>query len=300
MASYIAFTLTICGIYGLLALSLNLIWGSAGMVNLGLAGFFGLGAYASALMTTKSALPIGAGWGIAVLVGALAGVVITLATTRVRDDYLAIVTLGFAEVVRLVASNEIWLTGGTNGISGAPGPYKAALGQNFNGAYLGIVVAVVLMAWWLLARLDDSPAGRVLRAIREDAIVAAVAGKRVLRFRVKAFALSAAIAALAGALYAHFISFIAPDLLQPLITIYVFLAVAAGGVGRPSGALAGAVLLVAFLEATRFLVEQVPAVSAVQRAALREILIGLALLIVLRWRPGGLFPERLRTGTPGR
>src|SRR5215472_10561434 len=105
MLNYLLFIATIGGIYGLLALGLNLIWGGTGMVNLGLAGFFAVGAYASALLTTAAHVPIGLGWLFALLCGGGAGLVVTLSTTRLREDYLAIVTLGFAEVVRLVASN---------------------------------------------------------------------------------------------------------------------------------------------------------------------------------------------------
>lgn len=293
MLSYLLFTATIGGIYCLLALSLNLIWGNAGMVNLGLAGFFAVGAYASALATTAGGLPIPVGWALAVLIGGAAGLVVTLSTTRLREDYLAIVTLGFAEVVRLVAANEIWLTRGTDGVSGIPGPWKATLGQDFNGVYLLIVLVVVALVFLLARRLDRSPYGRALRAIREDAQVAQVAGKRVLRFKTQAFTLSAAIAGLAGALYGHFTSFIAPDLFLPLITVYIFLAVAAGGTGRPAGALVGAFLVVTLLESSRFLVELLPAISAVQRAALKELLIAVALILVLRLKPSGLLPERI-------
>ena len=293
MLSYLLFTATIGGIYGLLALSLNLIWGNAGMVNLGLAGFFAVGAYASALATTAGGLPIPVGWALAVLIGGAAGLVVTLSTTRLREDYLAIVTLGFAEVVRLVAANEIWLTRGTDGVSGIPGPWKATLGQDFNGVYLLIVLVAVALVFLLVRRLDRSPYGRALRAIREDAQVAQVAGKRVLRFKTQAFTLSAAIAGLAGALYGHFTSFIAPDLFLPLITVYIFLAVAAGGTGRPAGALLGAFLVVGLLESSRFLVELLPAISAVQRAALKELLIAVALILVLRLKPSGLLPERI-------
>jgi branched-chain amino acid transport system permease protein len=133
----------------------------------------------------------------------------------------------------------------------------------------------------------------VLRAIRDDAQVAQVAGKPVLRFKAEAFALSAAIAGLAGALYGHFTSYIAPDLFLPLITVYIFLAVASGGTGRPAGALVGAYLLVALLESARFLVELIPDVTAVQRAALKELLIAVALILVLRLMPGGILRERV-------
>src|SRR5260221_134983 len=222
-----------------------------------------------------------------------AGLVVTLSTTRLREDYLAIVTLGFAEVVRLVAANEIWLTRGADGISGIPGPWKTALGPDFNAVYLLIVCAVVAVVFILVRRIDRSPYCRVLRAIRDDAQVAQVAGKPVLRFKAEAFALSAAIAGLAGALYGHFTSYIAPDLFLPLITVSIFLAVASGGVGSPAGALVGAYLLMTLLESARFFVELIPAVTAVQRAALKELLIAVALILVLRLLPSGLVPERI-------
>jgi len=291
--SYLLFIATIGGIYAMLALSLNLIWGGAGMVNLGLAGFFAVGAYASALVTTQAHGPIPVGWMLALLGGGLAGLIVTLSTTRLREDYLAIVTLGFAEVVRLIASNEIWLTKGTDGISGIPGPWKRALGPDFNGVYFMIVVAVLAVVFVLMRRIDRSPYGRVLRAIREDAQVAQVAGKRVLYYKAQAFALSAAIAGLAGALYGHFTSYIAPDLFLPLITVYIFLAVASGGTGSPIGALAGAYMLMTLLESARFVVIVLPGLSAVQRAAVKELLIALTLILVLRLKPSGILPERI-------
>lgn len=294
MLAYLIFALTIGGIYALLALSLNLIWGGVGLVNLGLVGFFALGAYASAIATGAGA-PIVIGWGSAIVVGAIAGFVVTLATTRLRDDYLAIVTLGLAEVIRLVALNERWITNGSDGISGIQAPLKATLGnQNFNLFYLALVSLIVLVVWALLRRIDLSPYGRAMKAIREDQELAAFAGKNVLMFKVQAFAVSAAIAALAGALYAHFQSYISPDHFQPLITIYIFLAVAAGGVGRPAGGVLGAYIVVAFLELTRFLPQIMPAFSPAQFASLREIMIGTALLLVLHFKPQGLLPEQIK------
>lgn len=293
MVAYLLFALTLGGIYGLLALSLNLIWGGAGMVNLGLAGFFAVGAYASAIVTGAGA-PVPVGLAAALLAGVAAGLVVTFSTLRLRDDYLAIVTLGFAEVVRLVALNERWLTNGSDGISGIPAPFKAALGiAGFNLFYLALVSGIVLVVWALLRRLDGSPFGRALKAIREDQELAGFAGKPVLRFKLQAFAVSAAVAGLAGALYGHYQTYISPDHFQPLITIYIFLAVSAGGVGRPSGALIGAYGVVFFLEATRFVAEVVPALQPVQVAALREMLVGAALILVFYLRPQGVLPERI-------
>src|SRR6516162_5021090 len=269
MENYLVAMLVFAGLYGLLALGLNVIWGMAGMINLGLVGFYALGAYVAALAALKLGVPMIVGLGLAAVATAGAGWGMALTTARLRGDYLAIITLGFAEVVRLVASNEIWLTHGTDGISGIPGPWRAALGREwFNAAYLPMLLVILLAVYWLVRRIDRSPYGRALRAIREDAQVAQVAGKPVLRFKMEAFALSAAIAGLAGALYGHFTSYIAPDLFLPLITVYIFLAVASGGVGSPAGALVGAYVLMALLESARFFVETIPSVTAVQRASL--------------------------------
>ncbi|WP_293865385.1 branched-chain amino acid ABC transporter permease [uncultured Alsobacter sp.] len=292
MLSYLVFTLTIGGLYALLALSLNLIWGGVGMVNLGLAGFFGLGAYATAIATGAGA-PLVVGLAAALLVGVAAGGLVTFATLRLRDDYLAIVTLGFAEVVRLVALNERWLTKGSDGISGIRAPFKAELGTaGFAWFYLAFVTAIVIAVWLLMRRLDRAPIGRAMKAVREDQELARFAGKDVLRLKFQAFAVSAAIAGLSGALYAHFQSYVAPDHIQPLITIYIFLAVTAGGVGRPAGAVLGAYAVVIFLEGTRFAAEIVPGLQPVQLAALREIMVGMALILILRLKPQGVLPER--------
>ena len=293
MISYVTFIATIGGIYALLALSLNLVWGSTGLVNLGLAGFFAVGAYASAI-TTGAGAPIPIGLLAAVAVSVAAGLLVTFATLRLRDDYLAIVTLGFAEVVRLVAVNERWLTNGADGISGIRAPFKQALGsQGFGLYYFGLVSSFVVLVWFVLRRIDLSPYGRTLKAIREDQELAAFAGKSVLRFKFEAFALSAAIAGLAGALYGHQQSYISPDHFQPLITIYIFLAVTAGGVGQPVGAVAGAYAVVVFLETTRFVGAVVPGLEPVQIASVREMLVGAALILVLRLRPQGILPERI-------
>ena len=294
MLSYAAFIATFAGIYALLALSLVLVWGQAGMVNLGLAGFFALGAYASALVTVGGGLPIPLGWLAALAVAAAAGLLLTWLTRQMRGDYLAIVTLGFAETIRLAAVNETWATRGSDGISGIPGPFKAALGEQFNVAYLVLTWLVVGLAWLLVRRLAGAPFGRVLRAIRDDDEVAAAAGKPVLRFKLQVFAIAGALAGLAGALYAHFTSYISPDLFTPLITVYIFLAATAGGNARPGGALLGAGVVMLFLEGTRFIAAAVPGISPLQAASLREFVVGIALIVVLQLRPDGLLAEQRR------
>src|SRR5688572_7012802 len=124
MDNYLVAMATFAGFYALLALGLNLVWGMTGMINLGLVGFFAFGAYVSALLTKKAGAPMVAGVAAAIVLTAVAGAVVAMVTARLRGDYLAIITLGFSEVIRLVASNEIWLTNGTDGISGISGPAR--------------------------------------------------------------------------------------------------------------------------------------------------------------------------------
>lgn len=296
MDNYLLAMAVFAGLYALMALGLNLVFGLAGMINLGLVGFFAIGAYTSALLSVRLHAPMLAGWIAAPCLAALAGAGLAVITARLRGDYLAIVTLGFAEVVRLIAANETWLTNGSDGISAIPGPGRTSLTPlQFNLAFALLIWAVVLAAGLLLGRLGRSPFGRVLRAIREDETVAAAAGKPVLAFKVRAFSLSAGLLGLAGALYAHYNGYIAPDGFQPLITLYVVLALTAGGIGRMSGAVLGAVLVVALTEGTRFLGGTLTGLSAVQIAALREGAIGAALILTLTCRPAGLLPEGRRT-----
>jgi len=292
--NYLVAMAIFAGIYALLALALNLVWGMAGMINLGLVGFFAVGAYVSALLTKKAGLPMALGIVAAIALTAVAGTLVALVTARLRGDYLAIITLGFSEVIRLVASNEIWLTNGTDGISGIAGPARGQVTPaTFNLIYLGIVALVVIAVFILMERVRSAPYGRVLRAIRDDDQVAAVAGKHVIAFKVQAFAVSAGVLGLAGALFAHYTSFIAPDTFAPLLSIYVVLALTAGGTGTNGGAVLGACLVVFFMESTRFVTAALPGLAPVQVAAVRELLIGASLILVLRVRPAGLLPERI-------
>ena len=298
LAYLVAMSIT-AGLYALMALGVNLTWGMAGMVNLGLAGFFAVGGYTTALLTKSGvAIPLGVLAG--GLVAAATGAVVALVTARLRADYLAIVTLGFSESVRIAASNEIWLTNGSDGIAGIPGPWRGVLPPlAFNLVFLAIVVVVLAGVFVLLQRLGRSPFGRVLRAIRDNEDVAAVAGKHVLVFKVKAFAVGAAVLGVAGALYAHATSFIAPDIFAPLLTLNIILALVAGGVGNNAGAVLGAVLIVALLEGTRFAAPWLGFLSPAQIAAMRELLIAVLLLGILRVLPAGILPERVG-GTAGR
>lgn len=292
MTAYLASLLVFAGVNALLALGLNVAWGLGGMVNLGLAGFFALGAYASALLSLRLGWPMAVAGLAASLIAAGAGTVLAAVTARLRGDYLALVTLGFAQVMQLVAANEVWLTGGTDGLSGVPGPWRGLLPPaSFDLVCMGICWALVGVSVLVLARLAASPFGRVLRAVREDETVAAVAGKKVLWFKLRAFAIGAGVSGLAGSVYVHFNGYVAPDSLDVLLTLNVVLALVMGGTGRMGGAVVGALLLEALTEGTRFLGGIVPFLSPVQVASLREGVIGLVLLLMLHLRPQGLLPE---------
>jgi len=155
MSAYLIAMAISAGIYALLALGVNLTWGMAGLVNLGLAGFFAVGGYTTALLT-KSGIAIPFGIIAAALAAAATGAVVALITARLRADYLAIVTLGFSESVRIAAANEIWLTNGSDGIAGIPGPWRGTLDpRQFNLVFLGIVIAVLITTLLVMQPLED-------------------------------------------------------------------------------------------------------------------------------------------------
>ena len=288
MISYLVFAGTIAGFYALLSLGLVTAWGQGGLVNLGLVGFVGLGAYTSALLS-GAGYPIWLDWIAAAALSAAVGVALCVVVRNLRGDYLAIVTLGFAEILRLAETNEKWLTKGSDGISGIVAPLKSHLGDTFPLFYLVLTWSLVGMVAFLLSWLLRSPFGRALRAVRDDEQVAAVAGKSMLRLKLQAFGIGAALSGLAGALYAHFTSFIAPDVFTLQLTIYIFLAVTVGGYTRLTGAVVGSIALVALLEATRFIAAVIPGLDAVQIASLREFAIAVTLILIMQFRPEGAF-----------
>ena len=299
MTSYLIFMATLAGIYALLSLGLVTIWGQGGMVNLGLVGFYAVGAYASALLS-NAGVPIGISLACAALVAGAVGVVLSYLTRPLRGDYLAIVSLGFAEVIRLIATNEKWLTGGSDGLSGIRSPLKVELGAAHPWFYLLLVWGIVGATAFCLTRLFRSPYGRALRAVRDDEQVAAVAGKAVLQLKLKTFFVGAALSGVAGGTYAHLTSYIAPDGFVPLLTIYIFLAATAGGYTRVLGAVVGSVAVVALLESTRFAAAVIPGLTAVQIASLREFVIAISLIVIMQLKPEGMFRSVNQKAAPER
>jgi ABC-type branched-subunit amino acid transport system permease subunit len=291
MRGYLVAIATLVGIRALLTLGLNLQWGLTGLVNLGVVAFFAIGAYTAGLLAVAGvALPLA--WSAALVASGVAGAALAVAALRLREDYLAIVTLGFGEVVRLFLLNEAWLTRGANGITGIPRPFHDRAGPHYDVFYLGAVVLAVAVVYVLCERVRRSPFGRVLRAIREDEIVATVAGKRVFRFKVQAFVLGSVVAGLAGVFFGHYLAYVEPNMFLPQETLFVWLALILGGSGNNRGAILGAVLLIGLLEGSRFAKDLIPFLAGARLAAAQQMLVGVLLVVLLIRRPDGLLPER--------
>ncbi len=285
MTEYLIAITTFTAIYAVVALGLNLQWGETGLVNLGQVGFMAIGAYASALLTLAG-WPFWAAIPAAAAAAGASSVVLIAVTPRLREDYLAIVTLGFSEAIRLVLLNETWIGGGARGLVDLPQPLRDVVPAHaYSAVYAGLTVAAVAATAWLFSRITRAPIGRLLRAVREDEIVPQAVGKSVLRLKAQAFVLGAAAAGLGGSLYVHYLRYIAPEMFTAQVSVFVLVAVLAAGGGSHARTILGAVIVAVILEGTRFLKDYLPGIDGVQLAALRLMVIGAALVALCLWRP---------------
>ncbi|MEF8823807.1 MAG: branched-chain amino acid ABC transporter permease [Desulfohalobiaceae bacterium] len=307
LLNYFVFFLTVTGIYAVLVLGLNIQWGFTGQINIGVAAFFAVGAYASAIVTTAPSpdhlggfgLPFLAGVLGAMAVAALLGLFVALITVNLRGDYLAIASIGIAEIVRLTLKNEDWLTNGVRGIPAIPDPVSGLVQGSHPGLFLLLVIIAVGLVFFAVERLFRSPWVRVLRAVRANEEAVMASGKSVTRFRIEAFVLGSAIMGLGGALYAHFTSFISPSAFEPMYgTFLVWVMLIAGGSGNNRGALLGTFIIWLVWSGTEIFTSQAPEEWITRISAIRIFLIGLILEIILILRPQGLLPER-PPRTPG-
>lgn len=263
-------------IFGLLAISLNLIAGTAGQVSLGHAGFLALGAYASAILTGKLGLPFGLSLIVSPALAAVIGVILCYPALRLRGQYLSIATLALGQGIALVALNWNSLTRGPLGISNIAPP--AFFGWEIVTArsFYWLSLALLLLGAWAVQRLSSSHLGRAFRAIREDEVAAQAYAISLDRYKSIAFGISAFFAAIAGVLLAHSYSYIAPDTFTHALSIQILTMVVLGGLDSVGGALLGALVLITLPESARFLAEY------------RFLLYGALLLVMLRFRPRGL------------
>ncbi|MEA3345860.1 MAG: branched-chain amino acid ABC transporter permease [Chloroflexota bacterium] len=296
-------------IYAIFALGLNVHWGYTGLFNIGIAGFFAIGAYTSALVTSpqptgvlahyvKQAfglnMPFLVGVTAAGLVSGLLAIPIGIPTLRLREDYLAIATIGIAETIRLIFNNERWLANGPQGMIGLAKPLGWLVPPNrYNFIYLAIVLAFLLIIYLALERGIRSPWGRVLRAVREDEVVTSAAGKNVFLFKMQSLVLGAVIMGIGGALYAHAIRAIQPGVFTPLFgTLIIWVMLILGGSGNNKGVILGAFIIWGIWSGTALLIDHIVPVTWSARAPyLRFLLIGLLLIGILLTRPQGLLGE---------
>ncbi|MFA9517832.1 branched-chain amino acid ABC transporter permease [Halopenitus sp. H-Gu1] len=347
--------------YAVLALALNLHWGYTGLFNIGVAGFMAIGVYTMGLLSTPPDATSGMGLGLPLPIGvlggmiaaALVGLLAALPALRLRADYLAIVTLGLSEIIRLTMNSgglSRWTVAtfgfGTGGGSGLDLPARPTDGifetgggesllATLTGAgirrsivvdwtYTLVVVAFVVAVYWLLTRIGYSPFGRVLKAIREDELVAQSLGKDTRLFKIKVFMLGCALMGLGGILWQGSYGYVNPNSFRPIVTFYVFVAVIIGGSGSNTGSIVGSILFVGLLfEGPRQLgrivqnaldlggepstfagavgplsaLDPTPflAYSLGNISALQFVLLGVVLIVIMQRRPEGVLGHRTET-----
>jgi len=299
LLSYFVFFASFACIYAIMALGLNIQWGMTGQINIGVAGFYAVGAYTSAILTTPPtpehlggfAMPVIVGLIGAVIISGLLAVLIGMITVNLRSDYLAIATIGLAEIIRFLIKNEEQITHGVRGISEIPRPLVES-GPLAGPVFLAVALVCVAAAYFLVERARVSPWGRVLRAIRDNEDATKAAGKNVIGFRLQAFVVGSALMGFAGGLYAHFFGFISPEAFQPVFgTFIVWAMLIVGGSGNNKGALLGTVLVWLVWSGTEIFTRLLPADMATQASAARVLMIGVLLQIVLLTRRQGVLPE---------
>ena len=301
-AQYLLFLLSLGGMYLILSMGLNVQWGYTGLINFSVAAFFGLGAYGTALLTANSS-PIAGGFNpivglvMGLLLAAVVAILIGIPTLQLRADYLAIASLGLAEVIRMIVLNEQQWTNGSRGVTGIPTffegwPVLGSLSDPFTIALadFGLVVVFILVVYLFLRRIHRSPWGRVQRTIRADEDLAEALGKNTYWFKMQSFVIGSVIMALAGVFYVHLNLYLGPGDLNPIRTFYVWVAVILGGSGSNRGAMFGGFTVIAILEGTRFLngLQVIP----FDIAPFRLLVIGILIILIMHLRPEGVLPPQ--------
>ncbi|MBE2232879.1 MAG: leucine/isoleucine/valine transporter permease subunit [Anaerolinea sp.] len=292
LGPYPAEILDTVGLYILMGLGLNIVVGFAGLLDLGYVAFFALGAYTVGILTSPEIQWIGVQltwWQalpFAVIVGTLAGVILGIPVLQMRGDYLAIVTLGFGEIIRLIFLSD-WLkplVGGSNGITRIPRAIPAPAGSGLSDQQMlfYIIVAGILVAAFIATRLKYSRLGRNWAAMREDEDVAQAMGINLVRTKLMAFATGAGLSALSGAIFASKLTSVYPHSFNLLVSINILAVIIVGGLGSIPGVIVGALVLVGLPELLR------------EFAEYRLLVYGAVLVFMMLKRPEGLLPEARR------
>jgi branched-chain amino acid transport system permease protein len=285
-------SLTVAGIYALMALGLNLQAGYAGLLNFGHIAFAGIGAYATGI-ALQAGLPPVTGIASGVLLAMALGWAMARLGRQLGSDYWGIATLAIAEILRTIATNEDWLTGGANGISGLSSPFDG-LGRPWGPLAFLLLVALAVAGFALLCRrLGNGRFGRALRLMREEPQLAACMGYDLRVLKSRSVMAGAALTALAGTLYTYYMSFVGPDYLLASETFFLWTMLMIGGLGNTAGVLVGVLLVQGAFGLVPFVKDYLQ-FSSDLAGAMRLGLVGLILLGCLLWRSEGLVPERLR------
>ena len=270
------------GIYVILAMGLNVVVGFAGLLNLGYAAFFAIGAYTYALLSLHAHASFWLGLPAAGIVSMLFGFMIGIPSIRVRGDYLAITTLGFGEIVRIAFNNLSAWTGGPNGLLGIARPKIFGWSFSVNATpYFYLVLILITIIAFFLFRLMDSKFGRALVAIREDELAASCMGIPTIRIKLYAFGISSFIAGIAGAVFAAKQTIITPDSFDFVLSVLILAMVVLGGMGNIWGAALGAVVLGLLPEVLR------------EFAAYRMLIFGILMILMMIFRPQGILGGQL-------
>ena len=293
------------GVYILLAIGLNMVVGLAGLLDLGYAAFFAIGSYAYAFGASSFTgldIPFWPMLVVGAVVAAVFGLLLGAPTLRLRGDYLAIVTLGFGEIVPAVFTNASTLTNGTNGIGGIHRPSLPGVAFTFTDPFpfYFTMAAIIAITMVLVYRLQDSRLGRAWMAIREDELAAASSGVNTVTSKLLAFALGASTAGLAGVFNASKLGLVSPDQFSFSVSFTVLAMVVLGGMGNIWGVAAGAFVLytiqsVLLRELNQFFATiQVPILKDIDFLQYQYLLYGIALVAMMLLRPEGLFPSSAR------
>lgn len=283
MAAYVAHYLVMVGIYTILAVSLNLLVGYAGIFSLAHAAVYGIGAYASALVALKLGLGFWGGLVVAAVAGACAAALVGIPSLRVAGDYYIVASFGLQVVILTVFMNWTDLTNGHAGLAGIPRPRAFGLVIDNPFKYVVLSLALAALTYAICHRLTGSAFGRTLRAVREDEIAAQATGKNVTLVKIVITTISSALGALGGSLYAHYITYINPSSFTLDESIFIMSLVILGGTERLAGPVVGAFILLAVPEALKFL-----AIPDTVAAPMRQILYGGLLILFMFVRPEGI------------
>ena len=281
---YLLHILILIGIYSILALSLDLVVGHLGLLSVAQASFFGLGAYAAALLSIRLEISFVPSVVLSVILAVLISLLLSLPALRLHEDYFAIATFGFQIIAFSVFNNWTKLTNGPMGIRNIPVAQIFGREIQTPAEFFGLTLSFAVIAFFIVRRISTSPFGRVLRAIREDEIFPQSLGKNILRFKVSSFAVSAGLASASGVLYAHYIGFINANGFTISESVLVISMLIVGGADSRWGAVAGAVILIILPEMLRFV-----GLPNSLSANVRQIIYGSLLVIMLTVRPRGLF-----------